>query len=496
MDVIFIQAPSPGVHNKRATHKFATPPLGLGYLASICLQLDYSAAIRDLEREDLDANALFMYLQQVRPRLVCISCVTLSYKNALKVARIAKRAVPDCLVIMGGPHVTYTARETVAHEEAVDCVGIGEGELIVRELAERWIGGSGDWKATSGIAFRVDSTSDRLGSELSGVGGTLEVDGVPTHVNPPQPWIKDLDALPFPAWHLMPLHLYGLPGVIMSTRGCPFKCNFCAESESGIGYQIRKGYRVRSSDNVLQEMRILYEVFGLTSFFFADDTFTLRKNRTFELCEQLKDLQRDISAQTDRRLKWTCESRVDMVNEELLAAMAASGCTTIQYGLESGSQRILDAIKKNTTLDQMRDAVRWAVKYDIKPVCSLLFPNPDDTPETLEETKSFMAEMKDLGVDKFIPSLATPFPGTELWNDADRLGLTFLTRDLNQYNLNTPIITTRHFDEEGVRRGYQGLVQLALSFNSVDEDWEVPLKDPKEFLLQNGVELMRAGQIV
>ncbi len=493
MDVLLIQAPSPGVHNKRATKRFATPPLGLGYLASMVLQLGYSAQIVDLEREELEADDLFALLRREQPRLVAISCVTLSYKNALKVARIAKLACPECLVIMGGPHVTYMARETLAEEPAVDCIGIGEGELIIVELARRWLGDGGDWRHTRGIARRAAATEQNGGGE----GSWREVTGVGTLVNPPQPWLRDLGALPMPAWHLMQLHLYGLPGVVMTARGCPFKCNFCAESTSGVGYQIRRGYRKRTVENVMRELRFLYDVFGLTSFFFADDTFTLDRKRTYQLCAALKELQCEIAVEgKGRRLKWTCESRADVVTEDLIETMADAGCTTIQYGLESGSQQILKSIKKNVTLEQLRNAIGWASQNGIKPVCSLLFPNPDDTLETLGETKAFMAELRDLGVDKFIPSLITPFPGTELWIDHERLGLRFLTRDTNQYNLNTPVVTTRHFDEAGVRRGYQELVQLALTFNSTDEDWDVPLKDPMSFLREQGIDLYREGQIV
>jgi len=432
--VLLLQAPVPGPHNRVVAKASAIPPLGLGYLASALIPSGFDVRICDMDVEDVGPEVLVGMLENARPSLVGISTTTLTLKNALRVARVVKYVLPGCVVCVGGPHATVCPDDVLRYP-FVDVAVLGEGEYVLSALAHRIADGGR-------APFRVRGTVEREDGRV-GKGEARER-------------ILELDELAFPARHLMPLEAYNIPGTIVTSRGCPFACGFCA-GPTVLG----RRYVGRSAANVVKEVQLCVDLFGITSFYFVDDTLTHDIQRLHDICIGLRSVA--VPTQLNRSLKWTCESRADVVSPELLREMRLAGCTTVQFGMESGSQRLLDMLGKRVTLQQIEDAVIWSREAGISPVLSMVVPHPEETQETLRETFGFVRRLYDAGAEKIVPALLTLFPGTRFHRDRARLGIEPLTDDTDEYNLGTPVITTRHLDLGTIANAYSQLLALTQS---------------------------------
>jgi anaerobic magnesium-protoporphyrin IX monomethyl ester cyclase len=429
--VLLLQAPVPGSHNRIVAKSSAIPPLGLGYLASVLLKNGFDVRISDMDVEDVGVEELKQMLFLFSPNVVGISSTTLTFKNALRVAKVVKQCLPECLICLGGPHVSVNYYEALSYPY-VDLVVRGEGELTFLDVCQS-------------VAKGADYPIDIAGTVIRSEGCVITL--------PERARIRNLDDLPFPARHLMPLHLYNIPGTILTSRGCPFECGFCAGP-----VVLGRRYVARSAENVVSEVKMCIDLFGLTSFYFVDDTITHDTERLMDICEGLRQL--DIPPSLGRKLKWTCESRADAVNIDILREMKKAGCTTIQFGMESGSQELLDLLGKRVTLKQIEQAVVWSRQEGISPVLSMVFPHPDETEETLKQTFNFIRKLYAAGAEKVIPALLTLFPGTRFMEERGKLGLNLLTYDTDEYNLGTPILTTRNLDKSAIVNGYTQLLLL------------------------------------
>ncbi len=447
--VLLLQAPVPGAHNRIVAKSSAIPPLGLGYLASVLLRDGFDVRISDMDVEDVGFEELRQILLSFSPGVVGISNTTLTFKNALRVAKVVKQYLPNCLICLGGPHVTVNYHEAL-HYPFVDMVVRGEGEITFLELCRA---------VARGESYPLDIAGTVVRSE----GRVIAL--------PDRARIRNLDDLPFPARHLMPLHLYNIPGTILTSRGCPFECGFCAGP-----VVLGRKYVARSAENVVAEVKMCIDIFGLTSFYFIDDTMTHNTERLMDICEGLRQL--DIPPSLGRKLKWTCESRADVVTIDILREMKSAGCTTIQFGMESGSQELLDQLGKRVTLKQIEQAVVWSRQAGISPVLSMVFPHPGETEETLKQTFDFIRKLYAAGAEKVIPALLTLFPGTRFMEERDKLGLNLLTDDTDEYNLGTPVLTTRHLDKRAIVNGYTQILMLTQILGgeeiggiSIDKKW-------------------------
>jgi anaerobic magnesium-protoporphyrin IX monomethyl ester cyclase len=245
----------------------------------------------------------------------------------------------------------------------------------------------------------------------------------------PQPWIKDLDSLPFPARHLLPMDKYTILGKkstignIISSRGCPFYCTFC-ESSLLFG----RMFRARSPKNVVDEMKQLINEYHPKTIEFSDDLFTLNMKRTETICDEIRRRGLDIP--------WACSSRVDTVSRSLLRKMKKAGCILIYYGVESGSQRVLNLMRKHIKIEQIIKAIKWTKEVGIEILASFIIGFPGETREDMQKTIAFA---KRLDVDYAQFSFATPYPGTELYQMAKEKGL-LLTEDWSQYTAGKPVI--------------------------------------------------------
>jgi radical SAM superfamily enzyme YgiQ (UPF0313 family) len=400
-----------------------TPPLHLGYLAAVLLPYGFGVRIVDMRIDEIGLEGIGRIVQDDQPAIVGISTTTASYLPGLTIAKRVKELCPSTFVIMGGCHVTFMAQECLAENPHVDAVVRGEGELALVELALARKQ-HGALQHIAGLSYR-DKDENRV-----------------IH-NPPRPFISDLDSLPWPARQLMSLPSYTSGGALFTSRGCPHACIFCSASAmSG------KRYRTRSPRQVVDEMEYLVRNHALRYLTILDDTFTALPNRlTTPVCQEI--VRRGLPITFD------CESRVDVLTPELCDTLARAGCVAIQFGVESGSQAVLDASHKGITLEQARNAVRWAKAAGIQLIaCSFILGHVHDTEETIQETICFWQELKALGAQQIVFAPLTPFPGTDVYERRAEYGLVIHETNWSKFTTYTPIISTGHLSLERLRELY------------------------------------------
>jgi radical SAM superfamily enzyme YgiQ (UPF0313 family) len=282
----------------------------------------------------------------------------------------------------------------------------------------------------------------------------------------------DLDALPFPDRDLIPWDWYleawytRRPFMnFMTSRGCPYHCAFCLWPQSMYGHQ----QRFRSLDNVISEIQRLVDRYGLKEINIDDGTFTTRKNRVIDFCQRLRDQK--------IKIIWTCNGRVDNLDHEMLSEMKASGCKMIRLGVESGSQQVLNKIKKGLTLKQIEDGVKLVKKHGIQTLGGFMFGFPYDSKETVEQTIAFA---KKLSPDQVQFSISMCYPGTSLYEFAKDNNL-LLAKSFKEFDMtHGPVVKTRDMAREELehilarayrefyfRPGY--IIQTLFNINNIDE---------------------------
>jgi len=385
-----------------------SPPLGLAYLAAALEKAGVEVKILDYVVYPYAETRLHSALNGFQPHMVGVTSVTMTFDQAMKIVRDVKRIDPDLITVMGGPHVTHCAEQTLRLFPDLDLVVLGEGEQSIVDLAGQWEKDR-DWRRVRGIAFR---------------------DGDRVCVTPPRKVFFDMDAVPMPARHLVPLGRYralGMPLTMTTSRGCPFHCIFCVGRKM-FGPRVR----FRHPDRVLDELEALSRL-RFHQINIADDLFTANRRHCLDICEGI--VQRNI------HLKWACFARVDTVSRGLLQKMREAGCGTISFGVESANKDILKTVKKGITLDQVVEAVNLCVEAGVMPHASFILGLPGETPETLKETTDFGKRLKDMGASYGFHLLA-PFPGTRVREEREAFGLKILTDDWSQYHANRAIVET------------------------------------------------------
>lgn len=343
-------------------------PIGLGYLAAVA---------RDMAEVDevvvVDENVAPLDLEGLArdpPDLLGITSTTPSFPRALEIAGAVRGE--KTMVVMGGTHVTFCPEDALGG--GVDVVVRGEGEHAFRELLE--------------------------GKELMKIRGISYLGQGGMHHNPGGSLVEELDSLPFPAWELFPLHGYGVMSVVTS-RGCPYSCSYCCASRFW-GRRVR----YRSPENVLEELRHI-SALGYERVRFMDSTFTLDKKRVLRICELIRE---------ELDLRWSCETRADALDRDVLRALAASGCTLLCLGVDSGSQRVLDETGRGMRVSVVKKAFERIREYGIATRAYVTFGFPGESEQGVRETLRLLEELKP---DQVILSLATAYPGTELWGEAE-----------------------------------------------------------------------------
>ena len=401
-----------------------TQPLGIGYIAAYARTRGLSAAILDNDIEQLDDAAFMGRVRRLAPLCVGLSVCTSSHNTALHLARLVKSVDPGIRVLMGGVQPS-TLPELMLADPAVDYVVRGEGEETAAELILAIKNGS-DPSRVRGILYRA----------RGGVART-----------PERPLIADIDSLPFPAYDLMPMGRYTLPASrrlttaraasIATSRGCPYACRFC--SHNGI---FKGTVRFRSPRSVLGEMKLLATEFGVGEFLFWDDSFLMNKARAMEICRLIGNELPGIT--------WSCSSRVDHLSAKLAAGMREAGCRLVLFGVESGSEKVLEAINKRTRLEQIRAAVRACRDNGLLSFCSFILGTPAETEETVAETRRFV---KELDPDFAIFCIFAPLPGSTFFDDFVRAGLLDVSKidwdqSINLLSSRPPIVAASGLSQE------------------------------------------------
>jgi len=391
-DILLIEAPA----GARALEKAEVPPLGLAYIAAWLERDGFKAEIFDL---NLGWEGLERRMKKAA--WIGVSCYTHNYHIAKKVLELAKRHGKKILI--GGPHATSLYREALS--DGFDYVVRGEGEHPVANLLK----GSPDRR---GLAF-LEKGSPKANLVYR---------------------VQDLDSLPFPARHLLKLSSYYFPGAIATTRGCAHNCIFCSSrNQSGC-------LRGRSAENVRAELELLASM-GMERFFVIDPNFAYSKERALRVCRAARDLG----------MEWFSELRLDHVDRELIVEMARSGCRVVRFGVESGSQRIVDRIRKGILLERLEPVLTAFVENHVLPVCGFMIGHPGETVEEFRQTVMLAKKVIALGGEATF-SVLTPYPGTYVYRNAEKLGMRIKTRDWREYHHLNPVIETESFTQEQLRR--------------------------------------------
>jgi magnesium-protoporphyrin IX monomethyl ester (oxidative) cyclase len=393
------------------------PPLGLAWIASVLERRGHEVKIVDSPTLGLSIGDFVKIVESWSPDVVGLSSLTPTIRLAYKAAKAVKAVDEDIKVVVGGVHATFMWREVLEECPYVDYVVLGEGEETMSQLIEA-LEKEARPRGISGIALRNES-------------GEAVMTG---------PWRPvDLERLPPPARHLLPMDRYTVFDKpvrvvhIMASRGCPYGCIFCATS-----YYFGRRVRFRRVEQVLDEMAECIDKYKTKTFAFTDDELTINRRWFDSFLKGLRERGLDI--------RWTCGSRVDSVDERLLARMFSSGCTTIYFGVESGSQETIDKIGKRIDLRQAEKVFEAIRKVGGSAVATFILGFPWETVDDMKKTIKFALKL-DPDYAQF--TYATPYPGTPLYEMAKEHDL-IVDHDWSHYTTVRPVMRGFHFGIEEV----------------------------------------------
>jgi len=434
-DLLLINPPSPddsiiirdfNRSGRTSRERIIWPQSNLAYLATM-LPSYFKVEIIDCIAERINWPKFLKILKNRNPRYLVSHVITSTVTNDLRVFKEAKKINPRTITITMGPHVTALAQQTLKENPELDFVLLFEPELTFKELIENIENNKKDFGEIKGLAFRKNG-------EII--------------INEKREYISDLDQLPIPRHDLLPLKKYQFPFMassftfVVPSRGCPYPCTFCRQP-----VMWAKKFRPRSPQSIIKELKFLKNL-GLKEFIFQSDTFTINKDWVIEICKKL--------IEEKLKFRWSTNSRVDTIDEEMLQWMKKAGCWMIAYGIESGSQKILNRCKKGTTVEQIKTAVSLTDKAGIKVYGYFIVGLIDETKETIRETIDLA---KNLPITFAIFHTASPYPGTEFYNEIKEKGWLVSERweDINQ-GTDTPISYPQLSSEEinkSIKKAYR-----------------------------------------
>jgi magnesium-protoporphyrin IX monomethyl ester (oxidative) cyclase len=358
--------------------RMAQPPLGLSYVGSVLAQAGHQVRIYDAQFFRNLPNDLKKVMEQDQPDYVGLTSTTPQWNQALTIARLIKEINPRTRIVVGGCHVSTLPRESI-ESPYIDFVVQGEGEHTMVELVD---GDPPD--QIKGLVYRHN--------------GTIQT-------NPVRPLIEDLDSIPFPMIKTLPVHRYCYPHmgnciVVLSSRGCPHHCAFCA---SGVVNEWR--VRKRSVTNFVEEIAYLYHDSRIKNFRFADETFCLDSNRVISICDSI--------CNRGLKIKWSCTTTVLSLNPNVLRGMRKAGCRLIEIGIESANREVRRSSQKIIDLESVRKVIAWAHQQGIRVSGDFILGLPGESEQTILETIEF-ARSSRLDYAQF--AMLVPLPGTRIWD--------------------------------------------------------------------------------
>ncbi len=412
-------------------------PLGLAYVAAALEKNGDQVEIYDNYLLGRPIEEVKVEIRKRQPEIVGITCSSLTYSRCVEMTKAVKEICPSCKVVVGGPHASYMPETLLQHNE-VDFIVIGEGEEAMVKLVASIL--KGEPKSASAT---IPGVACKVAGEI---------------VTTPPQFISDLDTVPFPARHLLPMKMYDriLPYIDVKPvdamsilRGCPYQCAYCETRELW-----GSSCRAFSPQRVVDEIKNMLENYGTKGIYFVGDNFTINKNRTIELCRKIKENKLD--------LKWTCETRADLVNKEVLSDMKSAGCQTIFFGTESGSERIQQKLGKNIDLQEVKRTFELTRQVGIKTATSFMLGIPGETIEDMHATFKFA---KSLNADVCMFNIYIACPGSKLYDEVisqhlyDQMDDNYLAR-----------VKTPDFDYDmlvKIQKDFQGSFRKSLTSNLI-----------------------------
>lgn len=362
------------------------PPLGISYLASFLKSKGHDVRIIDAIALNLTKDEVEKAIRDFSPMVVGVTAMTPTLKGALEALRLAKES--GATTVIGGPHLAIYPEETLSYD-FIDYGIIGEGEEAFADL--------------------LKALEDK--ADASGVRGLIYKKDGRVFANPAA-IVEDLDSLPFPARELLPNEKYssiiGLNPVttIITTRGCPYHCAFCAKQPSD------KSYRVRSPRNVVDEMEYVVKRYGVREIMFYDDTFFTKRSHAIGVCEEI--LRRNL------KVRWETPARINEVDKEILALAKRAGCLRLRYGVESGDPEILKAMNKGITILQIKNVFKLTHEAGIEAFGYFMVGYLHDTSQSMRRTLDFA---KRLDADLVMFTITVPQPKTDLYDEVRAEGI-------------------------------------------------------------------------
>lgn len=376
----------------------SVPPLGILYIASYIHKYsnDFEAIVIDVTEKRLSLEQIKIELERIDPFVIGITVMTPQLQGAVELARFLKNGLStEKKIFLGGPHISADKDFINRYNDLFDFAITGEGEKTF-----------------------LESITKLLKKETIPVLQSGEV-------------ILDLDTIPFPDKTLINRPKYSKHESMIFSRGCPYECYYCSRPA------INKKIRYRTANNMIEEIKQVYK-FCDGKIDFQDDTFTLNRKRVLELCEEIH--------KASLKLEWQCNTRIDLVDEELLHSMKNAGCSLIHFGIESGNENLRknQIHKGNFSNEDIAVVFNLCRTYGIKIAGYFMIGHPGETKASLEETKKLILNS---GVDLVGISIPTPFPGSELYEIAEKQGI-----------INAKIID--QFAEKKLGEGYSGIYPI------------------------------------
>ncbi|MBF0545874.1 MAG: cobalamin-dependent protein [Candidatus Riflebacteria bacterium] len=402
-------------------------PLGLAYLAGCVKREGFECAILDMDAAEGKEGAfdfsheyeryqayikalndpqhrtwklLRKLVKEQKPDYIGITAMTTKFGSVIQTARFCREELPNIPILIGGPHAT-TMPDLTLEIPQVDFVVRGEADETLPDL--------------------LKALKDK--KEIVDMPGVSFKKGNKVFHNPPRPFVKNLDSIPFPdRGALLHPESYSSEdmGVMLTSRGCPYLCSYCF-------HMWERKVRFRSTENIINEIKQVKAKYGTPQFSFKDDSFTVKESHVLNLCEALD--------KEKLKIGWSCTTRVDLLKDSLLKIMKKSGCNVLSVGVESGSERILAETEKGITHSQIRSAARLLNENRIFWSGYFMIGLPTETEKDIEETLAFVGKVKPyysgLGV-------YNPFPGTKLFDQGVKLGLLDPAPDLDHFLSTNP----------------------------------------------------------
>lgn len=357
------------------------PPLGILYIATVLKQNGYDVSIIDAQVNELSYEELFSQISSIKPDVIGITVMTFTLLDVIRVVKWVRENMHNTKIILGGPHIHLFPTETM-HLLDIDFLIMGEGEESVLKLINN-LTNKQEYKNIPGLVFK-ENGDIRFGPSPS--------------------LIQNLDAIPHPDRRLLPYTKYSsilsceTPITTMFTsRGCPYKCRFCDRPHLG------KHFRAHSAKYVVEEMKMCEDL-GIKEILIYDDTFTIDRKRTLDICKLYRDYGLSV--------KWDIRARVNTIDEEVIIALKGANCQRIHFGVEAGTHKILKVLNKGITLDEAINAFQLCKKYGIETLAYFMIGSPNETIDNIMETFRFAIK---LNPDYLHLTILTPFPGTEIY---------------------------------------------------------------------------------